>query len=83
MAEARQDLLKGPSSPTKSGISGPAGMDNSVRKPGFDGAPTKHYPSTNAMVPKRANVIDGAGKGKGIVGDNGVGGKEGYQTKIH
>jgi len=32
-------------------------------------APTKHYPSTTAMVPKKANVIDGPGKGKGIKGE--------------
>jgi hypothetical protein len=50
----------------KSGIEGPAGFNTKAPAPGDLKAPTKHYPSTTAMVPKKANVIDGAGKGKGI-----------------
>lgn len=54
-----------------SGISGPAGFNSKMPKAGDLSAPTKHYPSTDAMVPKRANVIDGPGKGCGITGENG------------
>jgi len=55
---------------TQSGIDGPAGYNTKRTKAGDLSAPVKHYPSTDAMVPKRANVIDGAGKGKGITGDS-------------
>lgn len=47
-----------------SGIDGPAGYNTKRPNSGDLKAPTKHYPSTDAMVPKRANVIDGAGKSK-------------------
>lgn len=49
-----------------SGICGPAGYNTKRPASGDLKAPTKHYPSTNALVPKKANVIDGPGKGKGI-----------------
>lgn len=52
-----------------SGISGPAGFNSKNPKAGDLSAPVKHYPSTDAMVPKSANVVSGPGKGKGITGD--------------
>ena len=60
---------KGPAD-GKSGISGPAGFNSKTPNAGDLKAPTKHYPSTNALVPKKANIIDGPGKGKGIKGDS-------------
>jgi len=58
-------------SDTMAGIHSPAGFNGKPGSPGDRKAPTKHYPSTTAMVPKRANVIDGPGKGCGITGENG------------
>ena len=55
----------------RSGLHGPAGFNSKMPKSGDFNPPTKHYPSTDAMVPKRANVIDGPGKGCGITGENG------------
>lgn len=49
-----------------SGIKGPAGYNTKAPSRADLNAPTKHYPSTNALVPKKANVIEGPGKGKGI-----------------
>lgn len=53
------------------GISTPAGYNTKRPDAGALKAPVKHYPSTDAMVPKRANVVDGPGKGAGITGENG------------
>lgn len=68
MADRPADEQKAPKT-TSSGIAGPAGFNSKTPAPGDLKAPTKHYPSTNALVPKKANIIDGPGKGKGIVGD--------------
>lgn len=56
---------------TGAGIKSPAGYNSKQGNSGDRSAPTKHYPSTDALVPKRANVIDGPGKGVGITGENG------------
>lgn len=53
---------KGPS--TSSGIKSPAGYNTKRPGAGDLQAPVKHYPSTDAMVPKSANVIQGPGKSK-------------------
>lgn len=62
---------KGPSN-TQSGICTPAGYNGKAGAPGDRKAPTKHYPSTTAMVPKSANVIQGAGKSKTGPGGEGT-----------
>lgn len=54
---------KGPSN-TQSGIHTPAGYNGKPGSAGDRKAPVKHYPSTDAMVPKSANVIAGPGKSK-------------------